>query len=647
METFTRPSKPGSPAFLAEVFCWNDHFNTGLPEIDHQHRRLVELLNLFAAQVATDLSLDRAKAVYADLVAYALSHFAAEEAMMNRYFPDAPEAEEHKVLHQRFAEALKSHETGLNEEGGLTRIDAALSSLTYWLVEHILRSDRHMGHLVHAIKAGETLESARQIAARQMHEDGETLINIILTEHSQLGSNALRLMREMMTLQRTEVALKEAWRQTESANMALEKAMLEEIERRMSIEIKGRVAAALMADAESPFPDRVERALAELSRLPGLHPEGGLWFRGPVLQSLGILDGWVGHGARIWQRPLPKLAAGAIDIISRCTHTPDVEHGHYFVSTAHYGEEIGLLVFDTIANPPSDAIRLDLLKQLGELFALAVHNEYARLAHEQAHEQAQAVAEARRELEMLRERERLAAQAMSQARLATLGEMATGMMHEINQPLTFISATLQAMRRAQRKGKVLPEEKVAELVEESLHQISRITRIMQYLRDFGRGNEPEHLQPVSLHECLEHTLAMLGKRMEVANIRIQRESDPHLPTVWGDEAEMEEVLANLLINAQEAMTGQDNKQLRIALKKLGGMLQIQIEDNGHGMTDEVSAKCFEPFFTTREIGSGAVGVGLSTVHGIVTRHHGKISVTSTPGEGTTFTLWLPVAEEMA
>ena len=238
----------------------------------------------------------------------------------------------------------------------------------------------------------------------------------------------------------------------------------------------------------------------------------------------------------------------------------------------------------------------------------------------------------RREVELLM---------LSQAKLASLGQMATGIAHEINQPLTFIKIMMEATKR-DFKGNLTDVEEFIEDVEVALVQINRITAIIDHLRTFGRSDSSE-LRSLPLTEVVDNALIPLRQRLRLENIDLNVQAEPALPPVHGDLIALGQVFINLIANAEDAMAGSDNKKLTIKISRRDEAVLVRVTDSGSGMSPEVMAKIYEPFYTTKEVGKGT-GIGLAISYGIIQDHGGSITCRSTPGVGTTFTIALPVQE---
>jgi C4-dicarboxylate-specific signal transduction histidine kinase len=250
----------------------------------------------------------------------------------------------------------------------------------------------------------------------------------------------------------------------------------------------------------------------------------------------------------------------------------------------------------------------------------------------------------RRELECREKEEALRrsieVKMLHQSKLASLGEMATGVAHEINQPLSFIKIMMQATKRDFKEGQFDAAEFAGEL-DELLAQIKRIEIITRHLQTFGRKSSVIFDQ-IELPRVLDNALVPIGHRLKKAGIALDIEIEKDLQQVKGVATKLEQVFINLICNAVDALENVKEKKLAIRFSRQNGAVVVTLADNGCGMPGEVTAKMFEPFFTTKEVGKGT-GLGLAIVYGIMNEHNGTISCHSKPGEGTSFVLSLPVA----
>jgi signal transduction histidine kinase len=229
----------------------------------------------------------------------------------------------------------------------------------------------------------------------------------------------------------------------------------------------------------------------------------------------------------------------------------------------------------------------------------------------------------------------LQAQLRHADRLATIGQLAAGVAHELNEPLGSILGFAQLMQ----KGPALPEgaAKDAErIVKASLHAREVIHKLLV----FSRQTTPVKTR-VDLNRIVEEGLYFLESRCAKAGITLVSRLSPDLPPIYADASQMHQVLINLVVNGIQAMS--EGGTLTIATRAAAGSVWLGVQDTGVGMNDEVKEKIYTPFFTTKDIDQGT-GLGLAVVHGIVASHGGTIHVESSPGRGARFEVQLPAAE---
>lgn len=224
------------------------------------------------------------------------------------------------------------------------------------------------------------------------------------------------------------------------------------------------------------------------------------------------------------------------------------------------------------------------------------------------------------------------AQLIRSEKLAALGQLAAGFAHEIRNPLTSINILIHSMREKPPSGDSYKED--FKVIEEEIHRINEI--VDQFLR-FAKP-APPLLEKTEVSSIFEETLQLLRPQIEKQLIVVEKEFQP-LPIILIDREQMKQVALNLLLNAVQAMPEGGTLALRGRNSEDGQWIHISIQDSGMGIPGEDMNKLFDPFFSTKE---GGVGLGLSIAHRIIDQHHGKIEVESTPGEGTLFTVWLPV-----
>lgn len=236
----------------------------------------------------------------------------------------------------------------------------------------------------------------------------------------------------------------------------------------------------------------------------------------------------------------------------------------------------------------------------------------------------------------------LQAELLQVSRLSIMGEMASGLAHELNQPLTAIMNYVQACRRLLERSEAKPEQ-VRELMDKAVSQASRGGQIINRLRRFMAAGETERARE-DVNRVVEEAsaLAIVGARNK--GIAVHAQLTPGLPEVLIDKVQIHQVIINLIRNAIDALASFEGDQRIITLQtqRAGpGEVEIIVTDTGPGLADEVKSRLFQPFVTTKPNG---MGIGLSICRTIVDGHGGRIWTSDPPGGGTAFHLTLPVAE---
>ncbi|MFH7319846.1 sensor histidine kinase [Desulfurivibrio sp. D14AmB] len=258
------------------------------------------------------------------------------------------------------------------------------------------------------------------------------------------------------------------------------------------------------------------------------------------------------------------------------------------------------------------------------------------------------------------------AKLLQQEKLASIGQLAAGVAHEINNPVGFVTSNLGSMVRyldrlrqfIERQQWLLAEvdpaggeageklrremkidyllEDAAALLQESLEGVERVKVIVQNLKNFSRVDQAQ-LAQVDLNRCLEDTLHIVWNELKYKAVVLKDYGE--LPPTWCYPQQLNQVFLNLLLNAAQAIP--DQGEIKIATRTKNGMIFVVVSDNGAGIAPEHLGRIFDPFFTTKEAGKGT-GLGLSIAHDIVARHGGEITVASQSGRGTSFRVRLPI-----
>lgn len=226
-------------------------------------------------------------------------------------------------------------------------------------------------------------------------------------------------------------------------------------------------------------------------------------------------------------------------------------------------------------------------------------------------------------------------------KLNALGQLSAAIAHEINNPLAGVLVYAQLLKKKFGDSKFDKDEATGTLSKiESA--VTHCAGLVKNLLDFARQTKPS-LQPVKVSDVLDQVMSLVGHQAQMKHVGVAREEDNSLPSVMVDFGQIQQVFINLVVNAIQAMSEGGKLTIRASLGG-DGFLQVSFQDTGIGIPPENMDKLFTPFFTTREEVKG-VGLGLSVSYGIVESHGGRIEVDSEVGEGSTFTVHLPVALE--
>jgi two-component system NtrC family sensor kinase len=242
----------------------------------------------------------------------------------------------------------------------------------------------------------------------------------------------------------------------------------------------------------------------------------------------------------------------------------------------------------------------------------------------------------------MRELEETQAQLVQSARLAAVGELAAGVAHEINNPLTSIIGFTRLLLED-----LVADDSMRADLETIDREAARTRQIVRALLDFARASDPV-LVPTDLNDLVEEAVILVCTRSVLARVALEKDLSS-LPPLMLDTNQIKQVLVNLLNNAVQAMPdgGRLTIATRLTEREINGeyreMTAVYVSDSGVGIPPENLGRLFDPFFTTKEVGQGT-GLGLSVSYSIVEKHSGRIEVQSVPLEGSTFTLLLPVTD---
>jgi PAS domain S-box-containing protein len=220
-------------------------------------------------------------------------------------------------------------------------------------------------------------------------------------------------------------------------------------------------------------------------------------------------------------------------------------------------------------------------------------------------------------------------------RLITVGEMASGIAHELNNPLTGVIGLSQLL-----VGKDMPDA-IRKDVETICSEAQRAATIVKNLLTFARKHTPTR-QPTQTNNIIEDVLKLRSYEHRINNIQVERQLDTELPEIMADYFQIQQVFLNIILNAEGAMAEAHNQgTLTITTERVNGNIKVSFTDDGPGIPRENLSRLFDPFFTTKEVGKGT-GLGLSICYGIVSEHNGKIYAESKTDKGATFIVELPL-----
>jgi signal transduction histidine kinase len=256
---------------------------------------------------------------------------------------------------------------------------------------------------------------------------------------------------------------------------------------------------------------------------------------------------------------------------------------------------------------------------------------------------------------------------MQSEKLASIGQLAAGVAHEINNPIGYVNSNLSTLQRyisqlfsaiqsyeaalAEGAGPAATDAirqkldldflvaDVPQLLSESREGIDRVCKIVRDLKDFARKERSEDWVKADIHRGLDSTLNIIWNELKYKAQIVRTFGD--LPPVECLPSELNQVFMNVLMNAGQAI--KDQGIITVTTSVAGGRVRIDIGDDGEGIPADVLPRVFDPFFTTKPVGSGT-GLGLAISYGIVSKHHGTIDVSSTPGQGTLLRIELPIEQ---
>jgi len=699
-----------------ETFVWSARYLTGEPTVDSEHQELVRVINSIGDRQANERGeIGEFQDILDGLIRYAVTHFAHEEALMASVACDARHQELHRSIHRDFAaqvEAMRELHPGPGDAQVL------LQFLTDWLAYHILGVDQSMARQVQNIRHGMTPEEA-YLAEDLAKADPATAslleaLNSLYRVIAQRNRGLLELNRKLEQLveERTRdltIANEELHREHDELKAALAavevtQQELVESERQRNDDAYRHMQLLLAQIVDgSPVPTLVinaehqvthwNKACATVTRVSaeemvGTKRQWAAFYakERPIMADL-IVDGTMqelealykdkfkrspliedafeaeaffaqfGNGGRWLYFTAAPLRNGAGTIIGAIETLQDV--------TARHNAE------DNLRNYQSQ------LEELVERRTAQLEEANRLLAQDVARREATEAELLRRNADLTELNARLSEakeQLVQSEKLASIGQLAAGVAHEINNPIGYVQSNLGALEQylgdifrildayeaaepeigpadtveqlktlRQQVDLAFLKDDIPLLMSESKEGITRVKKIVEDLKDFSRVDRAQEWQWTNLHQGIDSTVNIVASEVKY-KADLFKEYGP-IPEVECLPSQLNQVFMNLLLNAAHAI-GEERGRITVRTGLAGENVWLEFSDTGSGIPEEIRQKIFDPFFTTKPVGKGT-GLGLSLSYGIIQNHDGRIEVESAAGKGSTFRIILPIKHQEA
>ncbi|NQT74041.1 MAG: PAS domain-containing protein [Chloroflexi bacterium] len=360
------------------------------------------------------------------------------------------------------------------------------------------------------------------------------------------------------------------------------------------------------------------------------------WCADGVPPRIGDLTSFYATSLSWWMDELRERHVISIADVSQmpeCTQIEKCQLDHYGIASLFMvpgfveKELAGFVSLENVAHPEKwTTIDLMLLRTFADIMGSAFERKHSEDRIKEAN------AELCKAMDQLKDSQ---AQLMQSEKLAAIGQLISGVAHELNNPLMVISGTAELMLTYVENE--IERDDLQNLHNNTLRAISIVSNLLS----FARKHEPE-MKYVSINDVIESVITLRSYELNLDGIEIITELDPTLPNTLADFPQLQQVFLNLLINAEQAMKESNGEgRLLIQTQTVGETIQVEFTDNGPGVPGEILSHIFEPFFTTKDVGKGT-GLGLSICYGIIQEHKGQISVESSEGKGTIFRVELPI-----
>lgn len=661
-----------------DTFVWNDRYLTGESLIDTEHQELVRIINLVGALEAGENSQPaEVQRILEGLVRYAVDHFSHEEDLMIEAGCDPRHVSMHQRIHREFSSqvtTMRQVSTGAEDTEFLLRF------LSNWLAYHILGIDQVMTRQVQNIRRGMSPADAYALecgnkadpATASLLDALNSLYRVIASRNQALvdlnRSLEQRVSERTQALQAANAQLVVEHAELKAAleTVKLTQMRLFESERKRSLETKRNMEQLLAQIVDGdPVPTLVINAEHKVTH----------WNKACELVTGVPAEKMIGanrHWAPFYPNERPIMADLVISVdmekldtyykgsFRRSPVIPDAFEAEGFFP--HFGENGRWLYFTAapLRDPSGQVVgAIETLQDVTE-----------RKNAEEGLRQYQMGLEklvAERTLQLTATKDQL----VQAEKLASIGQLAAGVAHEINNPIGYVFSNIGTLENylaslfsildayeLASEGFKNPEmlagvqalcdkvdlaflrEDIPMLMGESKEGISRVKRIVQDLKDFSRVDSTQEWQWANLHQGIDSTANIVANEIRYKADVVKEYGQ--LPDVECLPSQLNQVFMNLLVNSAHAM-GEARGQITIRTGTHidGDKVWLEFSDTGAGIPEEIRQKIFDPFFTTKPVGKGT-GLGLSLSYGIVQKHHGQIEVTSEIGQGSTFRITLPI-----
>ena len=675
-----------------DTFVWNERYVTGEPQVDTEHQELVRIINwIIGNRKSSQESVEMGK-ILSDLVDYAANHFTHETELMVAANCDPRFVQAHVQVHQDFAQKVAKLRAAPVDQDDIENL---LRFLSGWLAHHILGMDQSMARQLRRIREGMSPAAAYETELQLPHDPGtESLLEAMGALYRLIASRNEALeklntgLEEQVAFRTRELSSSNEQLKIEQSRLHLAMQQLEITQRKL-LESEHRRAAATRRNMESMLAQIIDNDPVPTFVIDSRHC---ITHWNKACESItghkaADMIGTMNHRKVFYppeERPVMAdlILDGSLDdqfsqyYRNSYRHSPIIEGG--FESEAFFPQmgEGRWLYFTAAPLVSGDGERIGAIetlqdvtdRHLAEERLLTHQNQLEQLVSQRTSQLAKVNTELeadRKALEELLSRVEEAQQQLLQSeKMAAIGQLAAGVAHEINNPVGFVNSNLGTLKTyiAKLFGVIDAYQSVAtggdpssvaaalqdadldflrddlpSLLAESQEGLGRVTKIVQDLKDFSRVDQAEY-QLADLNNALESTLNVVWNELKYKAEVVRELGD--LPEVHCVPAQINQVFMNLLVNAAQAI--ETRGRITVRSGEENGHVWFEVADTGKGMPPEVCKRIFEPFFTTKPVGKGT-GLGLSISYDIIVKkHHGRFDVSSIPGEGTTFRIWLPI-----